>query len=318
MNSLDSTIDEHDFEINFNTINKIMKSWPKRTTIRGCYFDELKKQNGYDPAIQDYPVEMVPFWNHPDFQKLDDELKYKILTWGWINYNRRTIHAEEKVANPAFALIMEGVFPGCEAFEIKSVVQQSLIDEHWHSFMHYNAIEATLQLRELEDNIRFPHSITYRKLVEAQAEVSENWKKKSMVLIWAIVSEISINAFLELLSKNEKIQPIHSLIAKYHDIDEFAHASILVELSKGIYTNMNKEQREFFVKYLPKAMHAFCAHDYSTWEVLLDHYNVGKAKEIIGDVKRANSGKHLVRDFSGLRKVAEALDIKHRMDFNFN
>jgi len=304
-------------EIDHKLISQLMRNWPKRSTVRGCYFDELKKQKDYNPAISDYPTEMVPFWNHPTFEKVDCEIKEKILTWAWINYNQRTIHAEEKVANPAFHLLMQGIFPGCDTFEMRSVVQQSLIDEHFHSLMHYNAIEATKRVRDLTDTIHFPDSITYRELVKAQSEVSEKWKKQSMVLVWAIVSEISINAFLSLLSGSKTIQPIHSLIAKLHDIDEYSHSSVLIEITKSIYVRMNREQQDFFIKYLPSALKAFIAQDYSVWTNILEHYNVKGIKEIIGDSKNIKSNDSLIRDFSGLRKISNDLNIINRMDFNF-
>jgi len=304
-------------EINHKMIGQLMRNWPKRSTVRGCYFDELKKQENYRPEISDYPTEMVPFWNHPNFQKVDGEIKEKVLTWGWLNYNQRTIHAEEKVANPAFHLLMQGIFPGCDTFEMKSVVQQSLIDEHFHSLMHYNAIEATRKVRNLNENIQFLDSITYRELVKAQNEVSESWKKQLMVLVWAIVSEISINAFLSLLSKSKTIQPLHSLIAKLHDVDEYAHSSVLIEIAKAIYVKMNREQQDFFVTYLPKALKAFVAQDYSVWTNILEHFKVKGIREIIEDSKSIKSNDSLVRDFSGLRKISEDLNIVNKINFEF-
>jgi hypothetical protein len=260
---------------------------------------------------------MIPFWNHPDFEKIDDSLRQRILTWAWINYNARTIHAEEKVANPAFALIMEGIYPGTDNFDMKSVVQQSLVDEHFHSLMHYNAIEATKKVRNLTETIDLPDSITYRHLVECQSTVGDDWQRKSMVLVWAIVSEISINAYLTLLSKNKAIQPTHSLIAKLHDIDEYAHASVLVEISKSIYVNFSSKEQEFFVRFLPMAMNAFCAQDYSMWKILLDHFKVPKAREIIQDCESDRSKKKIMRDFSGLKRVAEELCIINQLEYEF-
>ena len=57
-------------EIDHKLIGQLMRNWPKRSSVRGCYFDELKKQKDYNPIISDYPTDMVPFWNHPTFQKI--------------------------------------------------------------------------------------------------------------------------------------------------------------------------------------------------------------------------------------------------------
>jgi hypothetical protein len=310
--------EEKHIEIDFKLINQLMRIWPKRTTVRGCYFDELKKNESFDPSVLDYPINMVPFWDHPNFSKLDDEIKYKTLTWGWINYNQRTIHAEVNVANPAFELLMDKAVPGCDDFAMRSVVQQSLIDEHFHSFMHYNAIESTLQLRNLEDNPNFPLSVTYRELVRAQSEVSEKWEKNMLVIVWAIVSEVSINAFLDLLSGNKEIQPMHSLIARLHNVDEYSHASVLVEISKSVFIHMNEKQRAFFIKYLPRAMDAFCAQDFSTWNSVLDSLDVEGGDKIIQDTINSKKGGKLIRDFSGLEKIVMELGIEKSIDFDFN
>ncbi len=62
----------------------------------------------------DRPERIVPFRDHPTWQGLPDELRSRLLSWAWIAYNRHTVLAEQRVANPAFALVMAGEveFPG--------------------------------------------------------------------------------------------------------------------------------------------------------------------------------------------------------------
>lgn len=306
-----------DIKINMELISRLMKNWPKRASVRGCYFDEFKSSDEYDPSIPDYPSELVPFWDHPSFEKVDQEVKYKILTWGWITYNTRTIHAEEKIVNPSFDLIIQDVFPGTEAIEMKNVVHQSLIDERFHSFMHFNAMNVTKKLRMVKDSICLPDSITYRYLQEHKNLEPEDWKQKMMVLACGIVSETSINAFLSLLSKCTTVQPKHALISKLHDVDEFAHSSLLVEIAKSVFVNFTNQQRSFFVKYLPKAMDAFCAQDFSSWHTILKYYNIKNSDKIIDDCRHQASKAKMVNDYSGLKRIAEELNISNEIDYDF-
>src|SRR5688572_17662645 len=86
-------------------IQKMAATWPKRATLRS----ELYSYEGsvyHDPARPDYPIELVPFRDHPRFLAASPEQHRQILTWGWLAYNERTITIEEHVANPAFTLIM--------------------------------------------------------------------------------------------------------------------------------------------------------------------------------------------------------------------
>lgn len=306
-------------EINMALISRLMKNWPKRASVRGCYFDEFKdNDNNYDSSLPDYPISLVPFWTHPNFEKVDDEIKFKILTWGWINYNTRTIHAEEKIVNPSFELIIQDTFKGTSSIEMKSVVHQSLIDERFHSYMHFNAMNVTKSIRKINEEIDLPVSITYRYLVRHQSREPESWKQKMMILACGIVSETSINAYLSLLSKSKDVQPKHTLVSKLHDIDEYAHSSLLVEIAKAAFINFSKNERQFFVKYLPKAMDAFCAQDYSAWAAILNHYKISGTEKIIADCENEAVKAKLVNDYSGLKKVAEELNIDREIDFDFN
>ena len=56
----------------------------------------------------DRPERIVSFRDHPTWHGLPDELRSRLLSWAWIAYNRHTVLAEQRVANPAFALVMAG------------------------------------------------------------------------------------------------------------------------------------------------------------------------------------------------------------------
>jgi hypothetical protein len=273
--------------------------------------------NEYDENLPDYPIEMLPFHKHPKFIGATPKQQQEILTWAWLVYNQRVVTAEEYVANPAFTMVMQGVFPGTNNYFFQQALQQCLIDEHFHTLIHRTVIHETKKLRDINTELHSPPSIIYRKLLENQAQVSEKWQKDLLILVWTIVSEISINAYLSLLSSNNSIQPMHKTVTWLHNRDEFAHSSILLEITKSVYIHLNFEKKFFFISALPKALNAFVAHDFSAWHAILKQVGLESYNELIRDCEADTANGKLVRDFSGLKKLAEELDIINKIDFEF-
>lgn len=296
------------------TLGRIAATWERRASVKAPdVFEEAR----LDDTLPDYPSALVPFWDHPDFQAHDEPLKQKLLSQAWINYNTGTITAEERIANPAFQLMLSDRFPGTDFESMKKNMIQSLIDEHYHTYMHLSANQATSRRRGLV-KLNLPHSISFRHYTAAVARMSEQWQRDLLTVVWATVSEISINAYLILLEKADGIQPLHNEIAKAHNRDEYAHAKVCVESAKSIYVHMNAEQRRLFCNYLPIALEAFVANDYSVWRGTLDQLGFRKVDTIIGDCEGTASKKNLVRDYSGLDRVVKELGIERDVDFSFH
>lgn len=295
------------------TLSNIAKSWDRRAVVKG---EPVFIESQLDANLPDYPTTLIPFWDHPDFQAHDESLKSKLLSHAWVNYNTNTMTAEEKVANPAFYLMMVDKFPGTNYESMKKNMIQALVDEHYHTYMHMQANFATKRMRDLRE-LDLPHSISYRHFVQAQGQATDQWQRDLLTVVWAIVSEISINAYLTLLEDTKDIQPLHSAIAKAHNLDEYGHAKVCFEAAKSIYVNMDKKQRKFFVDYLPLALEAFVANDYSVWRGTLEQLGFNKVDTIIGDCESNVSKKNLVRDYSGLKRVVDELEVENEIDFDF-
>ncbi|GAA4013679.1 hypothetical protein GCM10022384_67470 [Streptomyces marokkonensis] len=302
--------------ISGKTLRRISDAWLGRATIR-TDLEAIEQPDAYQEGLPDYPVRLLPFAEHPDFLAASPEQREQVLTSAWIAYNERVIAAEEKVANPTFARIVHGVFPGADSFEIKRSVQQAHVDETWHTYMHMMAMQRTRDVRGITDEPEYPPTVTYRMLAAAQADASEAWKRDLLALVWTTVSEISVNAYLELLSRDKTIQPLHSLVPRLHAKDESAHGSVMVEVAKALYVHMNAEQRQAFADALPRALHAFVAQDFKLWPVVLRHAGIRKAEDIVEDCKRAAGSNLLVRDFSGVRRVVRGLGLEDQVDFDF-
>lgn len=302
--------------IDETVLRRIADSWPRRATIR-TDLDRISEPEEYDESLPDYPVRLLPFAEHPLFLAADPVQRQKVITMAWLVYNERVIAAEEYVANPTFAMIMHGAFPGADGLHLKRAVQQTHVDEVWHTYMHMVAMQRTREIREVTSEPHYPHTVTYRKLLEAEAQVSESWERDLLKLVWTTVSEISVNAYLELLSRDETVQPLHALVPRLHARDESAHSSVMVEVAKALYVHMNKEQRGLFADTLPKALHAFVAQDFEVWPGILRHAGIEHADEIVADCRAQAGTGLLVRDFSGIRRIVREMELEDRVEFDF-
>ncbi len=299
-------------------IGKIAGSWHRRASIRSDIDAHLE---GYaDPGLPDYPIALVPFAGHPRFLAASPEQQRDILSWGWLAYNDRTIQSEEYLANPSFTAIMHGAWPGADDIRLRQSVQQCLIDEHFHTLIHMTAIHETRAFRGLTAQLDCPPSITWRRLLQAQArpEAAEPWQRRVLQLLYGVVAEVSIKAYLNLIADNETIQPKHRVIAQVHNRDESAHGQLLVEVTKVLWESMPERERRFFIDEMPAALTAFVEQDFSAWRAILRHVGLPGTDEVIGDCEaEAAEKKKMVRDVSGLRQLASELHILDQIDFQF-
>lgn len=239
-------------------------------------------------------------------------------TLAWQAYNARVIAAEEHVANPTFEMLAHGVFPGIDRHEAKEAVQQSHIDEVWHTYMHMTAMQRTKEARKLSVEPDYSHPITNRRLFELTAGRSEKWERDILFLVWTVVGELHINNFLELLAHDKTIQPMHSLVARLHARDEAAHGPIVAEILKDVFVHLNKEQRELFIDTLPAAIKALGAQDYGIWSDILEFVGVAGATEILADTRTLPGTEMMLTDFSTVHRLIQDLEIEDRVEYDFS
>lgn len=301
-------IERAEDEIGAETLRRIGAAWPRRATVR-TNMASITEEGGYDPAVADYPSRFLPFEEHPDFVAAEPEQRERVLTLAWLAYNERVVTAEEYVANPTFVKIVHGVFPGAEDPFVREVVQQAHIDETWHTYLHMIAMRRTRELRAVTAEPAHPHSVTYRELLAAQGEASGEWERDLLALVWTIVSEISVNAYLELLSRDQRIQPLHSLVTRLHSRDESAHGPVMMEVAKRLYARFDATQREMFRRVVPKALTAFVVQDYDLWPLVLRAAGFPRAVDIVEDCRTLPGNGLLVRDFTGVKRLIHELNL---------
>jgi 4-aminobenzoate N-oxygenase len=299
-----------------STLKRLVAAWPRRATVRtdmAAFMQTGPEASG----VTDYPVSLIPFAQHPGFLDAPDESRQLVNTLAWQAYNARVIAAEEYVANPTFEMLKHGVFPGVDRYEAKEAVQQSHIDEVWHTYMHMTAMQRTKEARNLTVEPDYSHPVTNERLFELCAERSEKWERDILFLVWTVVGELHINNFLELLARDKTIQPMHSLVARLHARDEAAHGPMVAEVMKDIFVHLNKEQRDLFIRTLPDAITALGAQDYGIWSDVLEFAGVPGAIEILADTRRQPGTEMMLTDFSTVERLIRELEIENRVEYDF-
>ncbi|MFI7019983.1 diiron oxygenase [Streptomyces sp. NPDC050164] len=299
-----------------NTLRRLAAAWPRRATIRtdmAAFLDPAAPESG----LTDYPVHLIPFAEHPRFLDASEEARGLVNTLAWQAYNARVVAAEEYVANPTFEKLTHGVFPGVERYEAKEAVQQSHIDEVWHTYMHMTAMQRTKEARALTSEPDYSHPVTNRWLFRLLDEYREEWERDMLFLVWTVVGELHINNFLELLARDDTIQPMHALVARLHARDEAAHGPIVAEVMKDVFVHLSKEQRELFIARLPDAIIALGAEDYEMWSQILRFAGVAGAEEMINDTRSLPGTELMLTDFSTVERLVRELGIEERVDYDF-
>jgi len=301
----------------FQGTKKAANIWKKKSATKVNNLTQRDIEDMFKLEQEDYPREIVPFADHPDFLSAPEELKQDVLSWGAIAYNNGAVSAEEKVSNPAFLMILRDVFPGTSHEAIKLSAAQAIVDESYHILLHTYGTNIIYRKRNLKP-LTIPDYLPSRILNQLKENVSLTWEKNLLTLVFAVVSEASVNAYLNLIANNTTIQPLFQKIAKLHSDDEYRHAKVCSEIIKSIYLHFNQDQKNLFIKTYKIGLEKILAHDFDTWESILVQLGFKKAKEIINDCRNMPEKSHLVRDYTFHKKFAEEMGIFELLDFDFS
>jgi hypothetical protein len=297
-------------------IRRLVGNWHRRATVKR---DEPDLDDLFELDRPDYPEQILPFRDHPTYLALSPEQRSELLSWAWIAYNRHTVMAEQKVANPAFALVMEGEYPALQGEALNLSLAQAMVDEQYHTLMHLNASAVTRRRRGLTlPDTALPFSHTALEHQRLRDRAGQRWERSLTTLAFATVSEISINAYLDLLADDPGIQPINSSTAKLHNRDEYCHASISAVLAEMVHDKLDAEQRRFFLDMLMQGLEAFVATDYTTWYRIVDLVGIEGGREMLADCQAESGRKRLVRDYTGLHTLVERMNVADRVEFDWS
>ena len=292
LDSMNTELRDESVKVERNkVVERLSRSWSKRATVRNGEFIEVPEPI-FDPDKYDFPPQLIPFKNHPDYVALDRAIKLQVETLSWIAWNKRVIDTEELVISPGLIALMNGGIDLCVTGTDRTAIRQTLVDEYFHSHMHEVAIGVTIRGRNLSaqlvDQLNRPAWV-YRSYAMAAEGMEERWEKDVARLAWCVVGELSIYEFLGQVSRNPMIQPASSTLLRLHEQDEAAHASIVAQIMRDHFHEFREEQKNCFVKCLPLAMNGFAHEDWLMWQDILELAGVESARKIISEVQSDSS-----------------------------
>src|SRR5262245_5151468 len=148
VNGLRTTPDDEELQRNHDRIERLTDSWPRRANVRKVGSD---LPLDYEPGKPDFLPELLPFHDHPIYQKAAEEFKQAALSCGWIAYNEKTVAIESKIVSPACMHLIDGDLPGFPRDRHRNAVAQAVTDEAFHILLVVQAAGVTRQRRRLHE-----------------------------------------------------------------------------------------------------------------------------------------------------------------------
>lgn len=219
---------------------------------------------------------------------------------------------EQRVVNPAFTLLAADAFDTGLDESMAVAVTQAMVDEQYHTLMHLNASAVTRRRRGWwMPDAALPVGLKARRHDVRMIVANQRWQREFGTLAFTTVTEISINAYLDLIGGGDTIRPINQVTANLHSRDEYCHSSMAAEITKAVYARRGQEQGRVFLDALADGLESFAAHDYTTWRRIVRLVGVDGGREMLRDVEHDPARKRLLQDFAALYRLCaerEALD----------
>ncbi len=287
-------------------LQKISRNWHRRAQVK-------KEEPSINPILDDdtkpdFRTDLLPFKNHPDFLQAPEEVQNQILSCGWLAYNEKTIDIEAKVIAPACYHIIYKDIPGIEDEISQQIASQTLVDEAYHVLLVNHACSITRKGRGLQ-SLKLPDFNLVTNMHNELLNCSETWQKIIVQLVTAIVSEVFISDYLNVLADDPTIKSFNRLTVYTHRCDELAHGSIFKNLAKYIYSQLNREQKDFFIDMLPKPVRWFANMELIVWKAMLEQIGFPHTERVIADCVAMNEINLMRIDYTGIMALATEVGI---------
>lgn len=304
-----ATDGKDDLQRDRDRIERLTDSWSSRANVRKPQVDLTLD---YDPRKPDFLTELLPFHDHPIFQKAVEEHKQAALSCGWIAYNEKTVAIESKIVSPACMHLIDGEVPGFPRHSYRSSVAQALTDEAFHILLVVQATGVTRQRRQLNE-LTLPSFELVGSMQQHQEKHAEKWKKILIQLATAVVSEVMVSQYLSRLSNAFDIQPLNRITTEIHRRDESAHNGLFKSLGAVIYHGLTAQEREFFVGALSLPSLWFASPELDVWETMLKQIGFPDAERMIADCRAQRRSKDIHLDLSTLETLFADLGVDNTL-----
>lgn len=280
---------------------RLAGNWHRRASVRK---DPHNLDEYYEKGKPDYPLGLTPLHRHPQVSEIEPEALDKALFLGALAFHRHTMVIEQMIVGPTFSAILDRTFPGIGGPAFQSAVLQAAVDEQYHTLMHFNAAQTMRRSRPWafsERDLPLPHLVGHH--ARRRNAYSVPWQQDLVSLAFTTVIEISIDAYLVLVGRDQDIQPVNRATAALHWRDEKCHASISEELAKTVFLQLDYEQQDFFMEQMVFATGIFSEQDLSTWRTIVDLAGVRDGQRLLDECAEIPGARHLIRDNSGVQRL---------------
>lgn len=289
-------------------LDRMSHLWPSVSQMRHYSFPNYYMN--FDLNKPDFLSKLLPFENSVHYKTAAQEIQQKVLTCAWIIYNQKTIEIEQHVVTPActhFISPKGDMKTILSVTSYKQIAAETQADEAFHTLLVQRAIEVTEYYRKIQ--LTLPEFHLVAKLSKYKSELQFDWQKTLVQIITAIVSEIFISDYLNILSEDTTVQPINKEVVRVHRIDELRHGKIFDQLAKHLYYALNEEQKAFFADFLPKPIQWFADKDIDVWRAALTHIQFPNLESLVSDAEIENRKSLEKISYTGIVRLAAELGI---------
>ncbi|OGT43178.1 MAG: hypothetical protein A3F13_05760 [Gammaproteobacteria bacterium RIFCSPHIGHO2_12_FULL_40_19] len=291
-------------------LSKITASWEKRARVKHYL---LPNETSYEIDKPDFIETLIPIKNSRTYLNLSDAQKNKILSYGWLAYNAKTIAIESKIISPVCYDIIDGHIPGADDNDSRMLISETLTDESYHVLLCHHAMAMTEKYRKINRDI-FPNFDLIDKVIELENKYTEVWQKKLVRLSVAIVSEIFISDYLKSISTCVDIVTLNRETVRSHRMDEMVHSRIFTELSKKIYFDLSPIQKKFLSSVFHYPVLYFSSKELNVWKNILDHVCPESVAKIMNEIAEDKWFDLSNIDYSHLIMLTEEMGMKNFLE----
>lgn len=288
-------------------VTRLAGNWTQRASVKK---PEPDMDDLFDPSALDFPEALLPFAEHPTYLRMRPEQQQRLRAWGWIAYNKNVVDVEKYVVNPGFdVLAVDKLGTGLGDWATTAVTQ-AMVDEQYHTLMHLNASAATRRGRgwALPSHL-LPDVLSVRTRAR-ELDLAGGRRRAALTeLGFMTVAEVSITAYLDLISDDPAIQPINRATIRLHARDERCHASIASELAVLVWDTLSRDDRVHLQTAIETAMGAFSGTDYSAWQTIMDIEQVRDGHRMIADARAEMAHGSFLQDYSGIYALYRRLGV---------
>ncbi len=289
-------------------VRRLASNWARRATVKKA---EPELDDLFDSSLSDYPRSTSPVRGASDLPGIETRAEATPASLGMDRVQQERHGHREVRRQSRFDVLAEdrlGVGLGDWA---AVAVNQAMVDEQYHTLMHFNASSATRRGRGLGGlpAKALPDVLTVRTRAQA-LDAAEGPRKIALTqLAFMTVAEVSITAYLDLISDDPGVQSINRATIRLHARDEYCHASIAGGIGRPGLGFPGWWRSQLSIEGFEDAMRAFSGTDFGAWRAIMEIEAIPGGRKMLDDVALEPHNELFVQDYSGITSLLQKLQV---------